>query len=114
MPTYSTVLPSGGSNGRPIKIGATSSPGTLFHQAHATAHDEIYLYVFNTSNAEKKVTIELGGTTSPDDTIEQRIPPEAGKVLVVRGIRLSGSVNIRAFAETADILCMVGNINRIT
>lgn len=113
MATFAKQLLSGSTNGRPVKVAATATPGTLLHTAHATAKDEIWLWVTNTSAATVKLTIELGGVTDPDDLIEVGIPGESGLVLVVPGTPLSGSVVVRAFAATANVLNVVGYVNRI-
>lgn len=113
MTTYSKVKLSGSTDGRLIKVAATATPGTLLHTAHATALDELYLYCVNSDTTDRKLTIEFGGVTSPDDTIEQTIPAEGGLVLVVPGLILTNSVVTRAFAAAANVLLMGGFVNRI-
>lgn len=106
---------SGSTNGRPIKVAAIVTAGTLIHTAHATSQDEIWLWAVNSSNAPVKLTIELGGVTSPDDLIEQWIDPEAGLQLVIPGSApLTGSVVVGAFASVANVVMIVGFVNRIT
>jgi hypothetical protein len=105
---------SGGTNGRQIKVAATATAGTLIHTADATALDEIYLWAFNSSTAALKLTIELGGVTSPDDLIEQTIAAEDGYALVVPGLPLTGGVVVRAFCASANLVMLNGFVNRIT
>lgn len=105
---------SGSTNGRPIKVAATATAGTTIHTAHATNLDELWLWASNTDTTARKLTIELGGTTSPDDLIEVTIAPEAGLVLVVPGIPLTGSVVTGAFCATANVVNIVGFVNRIS
>src|SRR5262245_3555578 len=114
MATYNVQIASGSSNGRMVKVGATSTPGTELHTAHATDKDEVYIWAVNSDTVDRKLTIELGGTTSPDDTIERTIPAESGLILIVPGIRLTGSVVVRAFAATANVVLCAVNVNRIT
>lgn len=115
MAIFSKFLLSGSTNGRPIKVTATGTPGTLIHTAVATpSFDELWLYAVNTSAPNRDLTIELGGVTSPDDLIEVGIPGQEGLVLVVPGSPLDGSVVIRAFANVADVINIIGWINRIT
>jgi len=114
MATFSKQFLSGSSNGRQIKVAATATAGTTIHTAHATDKDETWIYCVNSDTTARKLTIELGGTTAPDDLIEVTIPPEDGLVLVVPGLVLSGSVVVRAFAETANVLLISGYVNRIT
>lgn len=114
MATYTPLTPTGSTNGRMIKVGATSTPGTELHTCHATDKDEVYVWAVNSDTVDRKLTIELGGTTSPDDTIERTIPAESGLLLIVPGIRLTGSVVVRAFAATTNVILCAVNINRIT
>lgn len=114
MATYSVQIASGSTNGKMIKVAATATPGTTLHTAHATDIDEVYIWAVNSDTTDRKLTIELGGTTSPDDLIETTIVAESGLVLVVPGIRLTGSVVVKAFAATANVINCAVNINRIT
>jgi hypothetical protein len=101
-------------NGRSVKVAATATAGTLIHTAHATAKDEIYLYAVNTDTVPRKLTIEWGGTTAPDDLIEITIPPESGPICVIPGWVLSGGLVVRAFAAAANVIVINGFVNRIT
>lgn len=106
---------SGSTNGRQISVDQTATAGTLIHTATNTANtlDEVWLWACNTSSSTVKLTIELGGTTSPDDLIEVGIPGESGLVLVVPGLPLDGGVVVRAFAATADVVNISGFVNRM-
>lgn len=109
------VLLSGSTSGRPIKVVATSTPGTLIHTAvsGSTSFDEISLWCQNTDSSDRKLTLELGGVTSPDDLIEITIPAESGLNLVLDALRMNGGVVVRAFAASGNVLTIVGNINRM-
>lgn len=113
MSTFTKVKLSGSTDGRMIKVAATATPGTLLHTAHATAQDEIWLYVVNSDTTDRKLTIEYGGVATPDDLIEQTIPAEGGLVLIVPGLILTNSLVVRAFAATANVLLIGGFVNRI-
>lgn len=104
---------SGSTNGRMVKVAATATPGTTIHTADATAKDEVWLYAVNSDTTARKLTIEFGGTTSPDDTIEVTIQPESGLVLVVPGWIISNSLVVKAFAATANVILVGGYVNRI-
>lgn len=105
---------SGSTNGRPIKVAATATAGTTIHTAHATNLDELWLWASNTDTIACKLTIELGGVSSPDDRIVVTIAPEAGLVLIVPGIPLTGSVVTGAFCASANVVNIVGFVNRIS
>lgn len=66
----------------------------------------------NTSTTAVKLTIEWGGTTAPDDHIEITIPPEGGFTEVIPGHVLQNSVEVRAFAATANVIVLHGFVNR--
>ena len=116
MATYSKQFLSGSTNGKAIKIAASATPGTLLHTAVAgtTSIDEVWLYAHNTSATSVKLTLEWGGTTDPDDTIEINLGAEGtGAVLVSAGWIIQNSLVIRAFASTANVVNIVGYVNRI-
>lgn len=118
MATFSKELLSGSTNGRPIKVAATATAGTTIHTASSTSGvvDEVWLYATNSSAGTVALTIEFGGTTSPDDLIVVGVAPVGTPelVLVVPGFPLTGGVVVRAFAGTADVVTVMGYVNRIT
>ncbi len=107
---------SASTNGRPIKVVATSSTGTTIHTAVAgtTNLDEIWLYAVNSDTTDRKLTLEWGGTTAPDDLIEETIPAEGGLFLVAPGLLLQNGLLVTAFAATANVILIHGFVNRIT
>ena len=112
-----TMLLSGSTDGRLIKIAATSTPGTLIHTATSSATDtldEPWLWAVNSDSTNRKLTIEFGGTTSPDDTIEVTIAAESGLVQILPGLQLRNSLVIRAFCATANVVMIGGYVNRIS
>lgn len=121
MATYSKLNLQDGTlnNGRAVKVAATATPGTLIHTASSTdtTLDEVWIYAQNTDTTDRKLTIEWGGTTSPDDLIEFTVKAENGLYLIVPGLVLKGSATplvVRAFAATANVITITGYVNRIT
>jgi hypothetical protein len=117
MATFSKRLLSGSTNGKGIKVVQTATAGTLIHTAVAGtfAFDEVWLYAHNTSASAVKLTLEWGGTTSPDDHIEITIGADGtGLILVAPGIILQNGLVVRAFAGTANVLNIFGYVNRIS
>jgi hypothetical protein len=117
MATFSKVKLSGSTSGRGIKVVATATPGTTVHTAVAGASDidEIWVYAVNTSAVDVNLTLEWGGTTSPDDTIGPvTIKAYAGLVLVAPGLILNGGLGLAAFASVANVVAVHGYVNRIT
>lgn len=116
MATYSKHLLSGSTKGKQIKVVATATAGTLIHAAVASASDldEIWLYAVNSSTSAVKLTVEWGEATAPDGNIEVTIPAEGGYILVAPGLLLQDSLEVRAFAGTANVILINGFVNRIT
>ena len=119
MATFAKNILSGSTDGRAVKVAATSTPGTIIHtgSTNTSVMDEIWLYAQNTSTSNVKLTIEWGGTSTPDDIIEVTIPPESGLVLVAPGLIIKGNATalvVRAFAATASVIMIHGYVNRIT
>jgi hypothetical protein len=120
MATFTKILLSGSTGGRPIKVAASGTPGTTIHttQASSGVIDEVWLYAINTSATLVTLTIEMGGTTSPDDQIIVGIPSKSGLSLILPGCILTGDGStgrtIRAFAGTSNVVNLIGYINRIS
>lgn len=118
MATFSKQILSGSTDGKGIKVAATASSGTTIHTASTTTTtlDEVWLYAQNTSASDVKLTIQWGGTTSPDDDIEFTVKAENGLYLIVPGLILKGNATalvVRAFAATTNVITIHGYVNRI-
>ena len=119
MATFSKELLSASTDGRAIKVAATATAGTLIHTGSTTATtiDEVWLYAVNSDSTDRKLTLEWGGVTVPDDLIEVTIGAEAGLVLLAPGLLIKGNSTallVRAFAATANVVDIHGYVNRIT
>lgn len=116
MATYSKQLLSGSTNGQPILVATNATPGTLIHTAVSgtSSLDEIWIYAQNTDTTPRKLTIEYGGTTSPNNLFEVVIDAEAGLTLVVPGLLLNNGLIVRAFAAITNVLTVSGYVNRIS
>ena len=112
--TFTKVVLSGSTDGKQIKVAATATAGTTIHTAHATSLDEIWLWAVNSSTNAVKITVEWGEATAPDGNIEVTIAGESGYLMVVPGLVLTGSLVVKAFAGTANVLLVNGYVNRIT
>jgi len=118
MATFTKQILSGSTDGRAIKVAGTATPGTTIHTgstASATI-DEVWLWAMNTGTASTKLTVEWGGTASPDDLIELTVPAEGGLTFVVPGLPIKGNATalvVRAFAATANVITIHGYVNRI-
>ena len=114
MAVYTKHILSGSSAGRMIKVAATATLGTTIHAQSGSTYDELWLWAVNSDTTRRKLTVEFGGTSAPDDLIEVGIDPEDGLYLVVPGLILTSTSTVRAFAETANVVMIAGYLNRIT
>ena len=120
MATYSKEKLSGSTQGKAIKVVATSSPGTTIHATgiSTTIEDEIWLYAYNSSSATVTLTIQFGGTTAVDNDIKLPIPPTSGLTLVTPGLILTGTGSdantVYAYATNTNVITISGYVNRIT
>ena len=120
MATFTKVLLSGSTNGKAIKVAQTATAGTTIHTAVSgtSSLDEVWLYAVNSDTTARKLTIEFGATSAPDDLIELTIAAESGLVLVVPGFVLAGTGSaartVTAFAATANVILIGGYVNRIS
>ena len=85
MATFSKIVLSGSTDGRMIKVVATATAGTTIHTGSATAttFDEVWLYAVNSDTTDRKLTIEWGGVSAPDDLIEFTVEAEDGTDLLL-------------------------------
>ena len=115
MAVFEKRLLSGSTNGRPILVVATATAGTLMHTAVAgtTDLDEVWLYAVNSDTTDRKLTIEWGGVTVPNDLIEETVTAESGLTLVAPGLLLQNGLIVRAFAATANVITIHGFVNRV-
>jgi hypothetical protein len=121
MATVSKLFLSGSTKGRAIKVAAVGTPGTTIHTGSSvnTDIDEVWIYAQNTDTTNRKLTVEWGGTSAPDDLIEITIPAESGLTLVAPGLLIGGDSSaalvVRAFAPSGagNLLTIHGYVNRI-
>lgn len=113
MATFTKMILSGSTNGKGINVAGTSTADAdVIHAAHATSLDEVWLYASNNSANIVRLTIEFGDADAADN-IEVTIDAEAGLVLIIPGLILTGSEDIQAFADTTAVITIHGYVNRI-
>jgi hypothetical protein len=112
--TFTKVKLSGSTDGRGVKVVATASAGTTIHTADPTALDEIWLYAYNSDSVDRLLTIQFGGTSTPDDDIKVTVPFKQGLLLVVPGLILTNAAVVKAYAAAANVITLQGFVNRIS
>ena len=113
MAVWSAAEFSGSTDGRPVAISATSSPGTTIHTAATATQvtDWIYAYAANTATLARILTLEFGGTAS-SDLIIVSVPAQDGHYKVIDGLPLKNSLIFRGYATTGTTLAVAGYRNR--
>lgn len=105
---------SGSTDGRPIAVAATATPGTTIHITNSPEIDEIFLWVTNRTGTAATLTIEWGGTGTSDHICSAlSIPANSPPILIADGLTLSNTLRVRAFSGTANALNISGYANRI-
>ena len=110
------ALLSGSTNGKgKLVTGTTTGTSVTIHtHAGASTFDEVYLYAYNGHTTTVLLTIEWGEATVPDGNILINFPGKAGRFLIVDGRLINGSLAIKAFAATANVIVIDGFVNQIT
>ena len=111
MAAYTPTI--AGTNGKPVAVTATASAGTTIYTATNTAGqvDEIYAEATNIDSSEHRLVLQLGGTTDAEKAYYW-IPPES-TVQILNGHRMNGGVVIRAYADSANKINLVVDVNTI-
>jgi len=109
---------SGSTDGRGIKVVATASSGTTIHTAvsgtTAGTYDEIWLWAYNGHTVGVELTIQFGGTSTPDDDVKLTVAAKSGATLVIPGWILQNASVVRAYASNANLIIISGFVNTIT
>lgn len=115
MAVFSGSVLSGSTNGKPIPVAASATPGTTIHTAGATGYDEVYLWASNVTAAAATLTIEWGGVSDPGDHLVKayQIPPNSLPVPIALGQRIAGSLVIKAFSGTGSAINISGYANQV-
>jgi len=119
MVTFSKEILSGSTGGLPVLVTATASTGTTIHATGTSSSvlDEIHLFAYNSDTETVSVTIQFGGTTSPDQDVKLSVPAQTGLTYVIPGLLLAGTGSVArtvyAFAGTGSKITISGYVNRI-
>lgn len=114
MAAYTLDKLSGSTDGKGIKVAATSTPGTTIHTGPSGTTDfhMPVLYAWNTDSSARLLTIEWGGTTDPDNTIEFDIPA-GGYVFLMEKVPIQNSLLVRGFAAAANVIIIYGHVIKV-
>jgi hypothetical protein len=100
----------GTSGGKGIKISSTNS-GVEIHTHDSTfdqsQFDELHLWAYNSHSSSVTVTLQWGGTTSPDNLIPIALQP-GSYLQIVCGQHIGGDLAVNAVASVADKIIVYG------
>ena len=114
MATISKIKLSGSTDGQPIPVtGTATGSANTIHTASATSLDETLLHASNIDTVDHVLTIEFGSSTGTDVNV-QTIPAKDGAYIVIPGFVLTNSKVVKAFADLASKVNIIGFVNRIT
>jgi hypothetical protein len=106
---YSQTPFSASTNGQPIAVAATADPGTLIHtsQAGTSFLDEIQFSAWNNDTVDHTLTLEVGGNGTAN-LLKMTIP--AGQGLPIPPVFLQNSLTLKAYADTANKIIILGRV----
>lgn len=106
---------SGSTDGMPIPVVATGTPGTLIHVAGSLGFDEVYLFASNVSAIDVVLIVEWGGVSDPGDHLvhEMALPANSAPYPISAGLRIKNGRSIRAFCSSASAVNITGWVNSV-
>ena len=105
MAAFTKAALSGSTNGRAIQVAATSSAGTTIHTSGSDP-DEVFLWATNTSTSAVTLTLEWGATGVANEA-DFQIPPN-DTVYIVPGWLFTAALTVAAYADTANVVNIIG------
>ena len=113
------IKATGSTDGMPIKITQSATPGDTIHQAVAGTtpgvFDEIWIWAYNSHSSAVELTLEWGGASVPDQNIKVTLAAgSVGLVPIIPGLRLQNSKVVKAFASVANVVTLHTNVNAVT
>lgn len=108
---------SGSTDGAPIQISATSTPGTTVHTSVSATDqiDMVHLFAVNNHTAAVEIEVEYGNTTAATNIV-LTIPSDSGLVRITPegGLPSQNSDVIAVFAGTTNVIAIFGHVVRST
>lgn len=111
--TYQRFPLSASTNYLPINIAATTSASpTLLHEADAVNADEVWIQAYNYSANDALLHVMLGGG-SAHQILSLPVLSQRGLITVLPGYTVTAGVDISAYADSTNIISVLGFVNRI-
>lgn len=102
----------GSTDGLPIPVAATATPGTTLHTAGSLGYEKVWLWAANVTTSVAHLTIEWGGVTDPDDHLVKgySIPANSPPIPIAVGLIIQNLKVIRAFCDVASAINISGYV----
>lgn len=121
MATFTKVLLSGSTQGKPIPLNDFTAPGTTIHTTGTSSSiiDEIWLWAFNVAADARNLRLWFGNYSGGGFPVELSVPANSGAFLVCSGWVLTGTgaagnvVQALTTSHEGDVH-IVGYVNRIS
>jgi hypothetical protein len=115
--TYSIEKLSGSTDGKGVKVAATSTPGTTIHTATSGAGDIDLVSLWAVNNdadgETRTLALEWGTTTAADGNIVVNVPCKAGPVFICDRLPIMNSLVVTAFADETNDVLIFGHVQRV-
>src|SRR3990172_2475974 len=100
---YSAIVLSGSTDGQPIQVAATGTPGTVVHAASASPTiDLVWLWASNVTGSDVILTVEFG-TAGAAFEVDQKITANDNE-LVLAGVPLTNSKTVKVYAASGSAI----------
>lgn len=113
MATFTKIPFSASTNGEPVLVAATSTPGTTINaQSAGSEIYEVWAWAANQHTAAVAITIEWQSTTAAY-LAKVTIPAQEGLFQIIPGLPVIGSATFKVFAGTTNVVNIWGFCNKI-
>lgn len=109
------MILSNATNGKAIQVTGINDAGSvLLHTAVAgtSSIDAIFLDAFNNGSTDVVLTIEIGSNAAKD-LMYITIAAKSGLQRVLSGAFLNNGGTVKAYADTANVISIIGKVQRM-
>ena len=107
-------IASASTNGRPVAVAATASPGTTIHTAGSGTDtiDYVTVYAVNIDSSSHPLTLEWGGTSTSDRLGPVTLTANSGLVLIAEALPIQNGLGVKAYSDSANKINVVVRVAR--
>lgn len=109
---YQWVPLSGSTNGAPVHLTATGTPGDTVHTAQSGGVDIVWVWANNVHTGDVVVSFEVGGTGVTKQLDMTVVADSAPAVPLIDGWLMANGLTLKAFAGTTAVVNLTGKVKR--